>query len=110
MTPAEFKATREALGLSSQWLADRWGVALYSVQRWERSRTLPEDLSRDIDGLIRRMEVDVDRAAFGGGDRIIEVPRTDADSPDEMPASYHRAVALAASRLTGARIVYKGES
>lgn len=108
MTPAEFKATREALGLSSQWLADRWGVALYSVQRWERSRTLPEELSLDIEGLVRRMEVDVDRTAFGGGDRIIEVPRTDAESPDEMPAAYHRAVALAVARRTGARIVYQG--
>lgn len=107
MTPAEFKATREALGLTSQWLADRWGVALYSVQRWERSRTLPEELAIDVEGLVSRMRDDIDRAAFGGGDRVIEVPRTDAESPDEMPAAYHRAVALAAARRTGARIVYR---
>lgn len=109
MTPAEFKATREALGLSSQWLADRWGVALYSVQRWERSRTLPDELSADIDGLVGRMRDEIDRAAFGGGDRVIEVPRTDAESPDEMPAAYHRAIALAVARETGARIVYARE-
>lgn len=106
MTPAEFKATREALGLSSQWLADRWGVALYSVQRWERSRALPEELAVDIEGLVTRMRDEVDRAAFGGGDRVIEVPRTDAESPDEMPAAYHRAVACAAARRTGARIAF----
>lgn len=110
MTPAEFKATREALGLSSQWLADRWGVALYSVQRWERSRALPEELAIDIEGLVTRMRDEVDRAAFGGGDLVIEVPRTDAESPDEMPAAYHRAVAFAVARVTGARIVYAGES
>lgn len=110
MTPAELKATREALGLSSQWLADRWGVALYSVQRWERGRTLPEELAIDVEGLVSRMRDDVDRASFGGGDRVIEVPRTDTESPDEMPAAYHRAVALAVARETGARIVYTGES
>lgn len=110
MTPAELKSTREALGLSSQWLADRWGVALYSVQRWERGRTLPEELAVDLEGLVRRMGVDVERMSLGGGDRVIEVPRTDAESPDEMPAAYHRAVALAVARETGARIVYAGES
>lgn len=107
MTPAEFKATRESLGLSSQWLADRWGVALYSVQRWERGRTLPEELSIDIEGLVSKMRDDIDRAAFGGGGRVIEVPRTDAESPDEMPSAYHRAVAIAVARRTGARIVYR---
>lgn len=107
MTPAEFKATRETLGLSSQWLADRWGVALYSVQRWERSRALPEELAIDIEGLVTRMRDEVDRAAFGGGARVIEVPRMDVESPDEMPAAYHRAVAFAAARRTGARIVYR---
>ena len=109
MTPAELKSTREALGLSSHWLADRWGVALYSVQRWERGRTLPEELAIDLESLVRRMGVDVERMSLGG-DRVIEVPRTDAESPDEMPAAYHRAVALAVARETGARIVYAGES
>ena len=84
-------------------------MALYSVQRWERSRALPEELANDVEGLVSRMRDDIDRAAFGG-DRVIEVPRTDAESPDEMPAAYHRAVALAVARETGARIVYAGES
>ena len=106
MTPAEVKATREALGLSSQWLADRWGVALYSVQRWERSRALPEELAVDVEGLVSRMRDDIDRAAFGGGDRVLAVPRPDAESPDEMPPAHHRAVACAAARRTGARIVF----
>lgn len=106
MTPAEFKCTRESLGLSSQWLANRWGVALYSVQRWEKSRQLPEELAIDLEGIIEKMRREIDEASFGGGDRLIEVPRTDDESPDDMPAAYHRAVALAVARSTGARIVY----
>ncbi len=108
MTPAEFKCYRESLGLSAQWLADRWGVATYSVQRWERSRSLPEELAIDLEGIERRMYVEIESGSMGGGDRVIEVPRTDEDSPDGMPAAYHRAVALAVARRTGARIVFSG--
>ncbi len=46
MTPAEFKTLRESLGLSAQWLADRAGVALRTVQYWEAGRRarIPADV------------------------------------------------------------------
>lgn len=109
MTSAEFKCVREGLGLTSQWLADRWGVALFSVQRWEKERVLPGDLEADLCSLVARFESAVLDGVASAGDRYVEVPRTDDQSPDEMPAAYHRAVALAVARRTGARIAYIGD-
>lgn len=106
MTSAEFKCVRESLGLSSQWLADRWGVALFSVQRWERERVLPDELEADLCSLVARFKNAVQDGVMNAGDRYVEVPRTEDQSPDEMPAAYHRAVALAVVRRTGARIAY----
>lgn len=46
MTPAELKTLRESLGLTAQWLADRAGVKLRTVQYWEAGRTaVPADVS-----------------------------------------------------------------
>lgn len=105
MTPAELKAERERMGLPAQWLADRWGVALNSVRRWERDRELPVELAEDMGRLAMMMESDAAGIA-GMGLGEIQVPRTDADVSDGMPAAYHRAVALEAARETGARLVY----
>ena len=105
MTPAELKAERERMGLPAQWLADRWGVALNSVRRWERDRELPAELAEDLLALTGKMEDEAAMLARLGMDEI-EVPRTDAESGDGMPAAYHRAVALEAARRTGARLVY----
>lgn len=109
MTPAELKCARERLGLTTQWLADKWGVALYSVKRWETSRTVPDDLAADVEAMLGRMDGAIESGRFCA-DRVIEVPRTDADSPDVMPAAYHRAVALEVARETGARIRFSGSS
>ena len=109
MTPAEFKARREALGLSSAWLAKRWGVSLMSVQRWERNRTMPGAVALDFEHLERAARDAVaDGAARGAS--VIEVPRTDAESTDGYPSAYHRAVALRVAEATGARIEFAGES
>ena len=46
MTPAELKTIRESLGLTVQWLADRAGVKLRTVQYWESGRSgVPADVS-----------------------------------------------------------------
>ena len=104
MTPAELKARREALGLPARWLADRWGVSTTSVQRWECDRHLPPELEADLESI----ELMADDLACGladsGGD--VAVPMTDGDSPDGMPAAFHRAVALRAVSRSGGRIVY----
>ena len=108
MTPAELKCARERLGLTTQWLADRWGVALYSVKRWETSRTVPDDLAADVEVMLDRMDGAIESGRFCA-DRVIEVPRTDAESPGGMPAAYHRAVAFEVARETGARLKYYGD-
>lgn len=49
MTPAELKTIRESLGLTAQWLADRAGVQLRTVQYWEAGRTrVPDDVAEII--------------------------------------------------------------
>lgn len=36
MTPAEFRILRERLGLTTNWLAEHYGVRHRQVQRWDR--------------------------------------------------------------------------
>ena len=49
MSPAELKTIRESLGLTAQWLADRSGVKLRTVQYWEAGRSrVPEDVAELI--------------------------------------------------------------
>ena len=109
MTPAEFKARRESLGLSTAWLAKRWGVSLLSVQRWERNRAIPAELALDFESIEDAFR---DEVASGIADAAasLAIPRVNADSPDGFPAAYHRAVALCIAEATGARLVFRGES
>lgn len=106
MTPAEFKARRERMGLSTQWLATRWGVSLLSVQRWERNRAIPDALAADFESIEDAFRDAVDTGAWAGK-RVLTVPRVDAESLDGYPPAYHRAVALGIAERTGARIVYR---
>lgn len=108
MTPAEFKARREALGLTAQWLADHFGVALFSVKRWERDRKLPDSVEEEFERLEERADTAVQLGAALDGPLI--VPRTDDQSPDDFPAAYHRAIALRISHINGAPIIFKEES
>ena len=108
MTPAEFKARREALGLSTRWLAERWGVSHISVQRWERNRSIPASLEADLEAIERRASEAV-AEGVARCDGSIEVPRIDADSRDGYPAAYHRAVALRIAHATGGEIVFRGD-
>ena len=49
MSPAELKTKREALGLSQQWLANRVGVRIRTIQRWEAGdQTPPNDVQDEI--------------------------------------------------------------
>ena len=73
MTPAENKALRESMGLTLKWLAERWGVTVQSVKRWEGSRTPPPQIAKDMLDLKRKFDAEVQRLVEGGGD-IVEVP------------------------------------
>lgn len=105
MTPAEFKSLRESMGLTTKWLAARWDVSEYSVQRWESTRTLPEELEKDITGLKESFDHEVRVNASAHADTLI-VPRTNKESPRGLPAAWHRAIAQRARETTGVRILY----
>ena len=105
MNGAEFKVLRESLGLSLAWLAQRWGLeSERGPKRWqERNEPIPEARAADMeqlaaiaDGLVE-WQLKTEQLADAAGDRRLLVPRVDADSPDEFPASFYRAVAARVS-------------
>ncbi|MCH9275018.1 hypothetical protein JS533_001775 [Bifidobacterium amazonense] len=109
MSPAECKCLRESMGLTTKWLAGRWGVAEYSVKRWERDRRVPDDLAADLTGLRNLF----DRLVGEGVDEradAIPVPRVDAESPDDKPAAWHRIIAQRISEQTDGRILYYADA
>lgn len=109
MTSAEFKCLRESMGLTTKWLASRWDVSEFSVQRWERNRTLPVELELDISGLKERFDREVARVADAGGDCVL-VPRNDRlRTAGAMPATWHRMVAQRARERTGVRILFEDD-
>lgn len=104
MNGAEFKVLRESLGLSLAWLAQRWGLeSERGPKRWqERNEPIPEARAADMeqlaaiaDGLVEWQLTEL--LTDAAGDRRLLVPRVDADSPDEFPASFYRAVAARVS-------------
>lgn len=103
LTAAEFKTVRESLGLSADWIAERVGVQVRTVRRWEDGTSpIPEDAWVALVRLEQLVDAAVDNLLdeFGVDDPddldepvVVRVPRVDVDSPDGLPASVHRAVA-----------------
>lgn len=65
MHPAQFKTTRERLGLSAQWVADSLGVTIqriYLVEASNRPIPVPERHAEYLLGLERDFEAEVARA------------------------------------------------
>lgn len=91
---AEFKCLREGMGLTTAWLANRWNVAEYSVKRWERERLPPAEYADDLLALKGTFDAAVDSIR---PQTRATVPRTEAESPDGMPAAWHRSIAQHAS-------------
>ena len=102
MTAAEFRITREYLGLTTAWLADRLDVRERTVHRWEAGESpIPVRVGEDIEaiaaetaGLVGRL---IDDCADTPDRGALLTYRTDADYrahyPESMfPASWHRAV------------------
>lgn len=95
LTAAEFRNRREALGLSAEWLAERLGVALKTVQRWENGhRPIPEGVAAEMDQIGTAMfEVAARRCAehlLKTEDVVMRVPR--AGTHLGFPASWYRAL------------------
>lgn len=81
MTAAEFRSRRETFGVSAEWLADRLGVALKTVQRWENGhRPIPEGVAWEMDltGTAMRMGAAHAVAEFliTADDPVLMIPRT----------------------------------
>lgn len=108
MTPAEFKALREHLGLTTRWLAHRWKIQETTIQRWERNRTVPAPLAADLADLADQFAAQV-TTLRRSRHRDLPVPRRDTDSPDTMPATWHRAIALTAAHGTRHRLIWKAD-
>ena len=107
MTPAENKALRESMGLTLKWLANRWGVTVQSVKRWEGSRTPPPQIAKDMLDLKRKFDAEVQRLVEGGGD-IVEVPRRDREcTGSEQSAAWARAVAQRAKEQRGLTMEFR---
>lgn len=95
MTPAEFKVVRESLGLTAQFLATRFSVSLRSIRNWEDgTRPIPAGVVEELLALEDFVESTADDAVeqLHGDEQTYAVPRTDADSPDDLPAGLYRAV------------------
>lgn len=95
LTGAEFRLRREAFGLSAEWLADRLGVALKTVQRWESGhRAIPEGVASEMDSISTAVG---EGAARPCAERLLTIehpvmmiPRTGTYCG--FPASWYRAL------------------
>lgn len=112
MNPAEFRCTREFLGLSAAWLADHLGVSLRSVARWESgSHPIPEAVAGDVWELVEVTSEFVAEMCATVPDADMVTYRTDNDfTPEDdlpdFPASWHRMVAARVADATGVNITY----
>lgn len=95
LTAAEFRNRRETFGFSAEWLAERLGVALKTVQRWENGhRPIPEGVAADMDQIGTAMfESAARRCAehlLKTEDVVMKIPR--AGTHLGFPASWYRAL------------------
>lgn len=106
MTAAELQATREALGLTGDWLAGHLGVSPRTIRYWEQGKyAIPAGVCDDMHELegVARREVKALRnrsdEAIGRRESVrLTVYRTTdeyhaAVPGATMPASWHRAIA-----------------
>lgn len=64
MTPAEFRATREYLGLSVGWIAEWAGVNERSVRKWDQGENnVPEAIAAALDKIAKATDLFVSKVA-----------------------------------------------
>ncbi len=81
MLPAEFKTISESLGLTAQWLADRFAVNLRTIQYWQSGdRANPPD---DVCAELLTLDELVEEAVEEAFDAVIEL-RDEKGLPDEV--------------------------
>lgn len=95
LTAAEFRNRREEFGLSAEWLADRLGVALKTVQRWENGhRPIPQGVVDEMDQFSTATGEGAARecaeSLLKTPDAVMMIPRTGIHFG--FPASWYRAL------------------
>lgn len=98
MTGAEFRQRREEFGLSAEWLSERLGVALKTVQRWENGqRRIPHGVAEELDQLSTavpvRMASEWAEHLLNTPEPVMMIPRT--GSHLGFPAPWYRTLASA---------------
>lgn len=111
MTPAEFKATRESLGLTSDDLARLLDVSTPTITRMEAGvMNVPDRRAEQLRQIADRFDSDVERLSRSS-DKTLTVPRNDSERTDTTtPARWQRQAALRAARRTGKHLTYIKES
>lgn len=115
MTDAEFRCTRDRLGLTMEWIAWKLDVAERTVRRWEAGVTpIPPGVAAYLMHLSGLTDAEARRVA-GGLDKEqlrLVTYRSEADYSSDLPdgdwpASWHRALcARIAAEVPGVRIQY----
>lgn len=79
MTPAEFRATREYLGLSLAWIADMAQVNVRNVRKWDQGQNpVPEGIGQALDKIARETAQYVEKVAArreGDPDYRVKIPQ-----------------------------------
>jgi hypothetical protein len=89
----ELKTSLQGLGISPAWFAERVGVSMRTVVRWFDLDVIPlraaTELDRILDSTVSEMHQVLSRSQASGD---VLTYRTDKDTPDGFPASWHRAL------------------
>lgn len=109
LTDAELRIAREDLGLTAEWVAERIGVALRTVRRWEAGHSpVPAGVADTIGEWTDAADAQVDAWTA----RLLDVPEPVLVIPregerDGWPAGWWRALAARIiERVDGLRVVY----
>lgn len=109
LTDAEFRIAREDLGLTAEWIADRLGVALRTVRRWEAGHSpVPAGVADQLGAWTDAADEQIEAWAA----RLLDVPEPVLVIPregerDGWPAGWWRSLAARIiERVDGLRVVY----
>lgn len=107
MSSAEFKATRESIGLTSKQLAHVFHVRPSNISRMEAGIIpIPNARAQQLKQLVDKFEHTVIHYEQSTGS-VLTVPSKDRNPEDIPSARWKRLAALQAARLTGKRISYE---
>lgn len=112
LTDAELRIAREDLGLTAEWVAERLGVALRTVRRWEAGHSpVPQGVADQLGAWTDTTDEQIEAWA----ERLLDVPEPVLVIPrdgerDGWPAGWWRALAARiVERVDGLRVVYGDE-